>query len=199
MSKIKQVQVQSSQLSSSQSLIPIDPSVKYHPYLDEVEMGAVFHKIDGMVDDSEEDWKFTRFLIPFTLFSWIAACLGIFLIFFGGAYTIAFSSVKRKFWLEMVGFVLCLPLVLWFLYMFCVSAEERKRRRRIFAKRKVRLEVYVKNPEILKQEAQQKIEERVQAEIKQREEVEKAKQLEKKLNPLKYPNKNVVTRKKLPE
>lgn len=173
--------------------VEINPTAQYHPYLDEIEMGRVFNKIDNMVKDNNEDYIFMKIRIPFTFCACISACLGIFLIFFGGAYSIAFQSVNRRFWLEIVGFILCLPIILWFLYMFCASKEERKRRRGIFTKRKIRLEVYVKNPEILKDEAKERVKQRVEQEIKEKEEIEKAKQLEKKLNPLNYPNKNVVT------
>ena len=179
--------------------IEIDPEAKYHPYIDEIEIGSVFNKIDQMVIDNDEDFFFMKIRIPFTFFAWITACLGIFLIFFGGAYSIAFQSVKKRFWLEIIGFILCFPLILWFLYMFCASKEERKRRRGIFTKRKIRLEVYVKNPEVLKDEAKQRVKQRIEQDIKEKEDAKKALELEKKLNPLKYPNKNAVTRHKLPD
>jgi hypothetical protein len=173
-------------------------SENYHPYIDEIETGAVFKKIDEMVDDNDEDYRFMKLRIPFTFCAWISACLGIFVVIYGGAYTIAFQSVPRRLWLEIVGFVLCLPLIGWFLFMFCASSEERSRRRKIFKKRKIRLEVYSKNPEILKDEAKQKVKERVDQAQKEAEAAAKAIELEKKLNPLNYPKKNVVTRHKAP-
>lgn len=69
----------------------------------------------------------------------------------------------------------------------------------ISKKRKIRLEVYAKNPEVLKDEAKLRVKERVAQDRKQKEETEKAIQLERKKNPLNYPNKNAVTRHKIPE
>lgn len=184
--------------SSAPTDTPDAPN-QYHPYIDEIEVGAIYSKIDQFVNDNEEDYRYMKVRVPFTLFAWISACLGIFVIFYGGAYTIAFQSVKKRFWLEIVGFVLCLPIILWFFFMFCASSEERKRRRNIFKKRKIRLEVYAQNPELLRQEAKKHVQEKIKQEEKEREEKLKAIELEKKMNPLKYPNKNVVTRHKAPE
>jgi hypothetical protein len=174
-------------------------SSEYHPYIDEIEVGSVFSKIDQLVEDNNEDYRFMKFRVPFTFFAWISALVGIFTVIYGGAYTIAFSSVRKRFWLEIIGYVLCLPLIFWFIFMFCASSEERRRRRMISKKRKIRLEVYAKNPEILKDEAKLRVKERVAQDKKEKEEAEKALELERKKNPLNYPNKNVVTRHKAPE
>lgn len=177
---------------------PIAPEiiVPYTPYVDEVEYGPVFRKIDAMVEDNEEDAKYMKVRVSFTMFAWISACLGIFLVFYGGAYSIAFQSVPRRFWLLCCGYVLCVPIVLWCIFMFCASKEERKRRRTIFAKREVRLGVYVEHPELLKFEAKQRMKERIEAEIKQKEEEERRLKEMIRQNPLKYPERNAITRKK---
>lgn len=198
----KQIHVSPS-TSSSTPQIDLQPSQplssEYHPYIDEIEVGSVFSKIDQLVEDNNEDYRFMKFRVPFTFCAWISACVGIFTVIYGGAYTIAFQSVKKRFWLMIIGFVLCLPLILWFIFMFCASSDERRRRRMISKKRKIRLEVYAKNPEILKDEAKLRVKERVAQDKKEKEEAEKAIELERKRNPLNYPNKNAVTRHKIRE
>lgn len=201
--KLSTKQIHVSPSTSSTPPTDRDPSQtsspEYHPYIDEVEVGSVFSKIDELVEDNNEDYRWMKIKIPFTFCAWISACIGIFTIIFGGAYTIAFQSVKRRPWLMIVGFVLCAPLIFWFVFMFCASSEERRRRKMISKKRKIRLEVYAKNPEVLKDEAKLRVKERVAQDRKQKEETEKAIQLERKKNPLNYPNKNAVTRHKIPE
>jgi hypothetical protein len=197
---MKQVTVHPTVSATTSSSPPTTtPSVNYHPYIDEVEAGAVFSKIDEMVEDNDEDYRFMKLKIPFTFCAWISAFLGIFVVIYGGAYTIAFQSVPKRLWLQIIGFLLCLPLIGWFLFMFCASPEERRRRRKIIKKRKIRLEVYSKNPEILKDEAKQKVKERVTQSKMDQQAAAKAIEMEKKSNPLNYPKKNVVTRHKGPE
>lgn len=164
--------------------------IPYSEYVDDLEVGVVFNRVDAFMNDLDEDDKFTRIRVACSLFSGILCLLGIYLILLGGAVTEAFQSQPRLLWLQIIGGLFQIPIVFWFIFMCCPSREERQRRRVIKQKRKMRKEIYAdKNDSKFITMVNGNIKERVTTE-KQQQEMDKEKEIaEKKANPLGYPKK----------
>lgn len=164
--------------------------IPYSEYVDDLEVGVVFNRIDNFMTDLEEDDKYMRIRVATTLFSGILCLLGIYLILLGGGITKAFQSQPHLIWLQVIGGLFQIPIILWFVFFCFPSREERQRRRVIKQKRKMRKEIYAdKNDSKFITMANGNIQERVAIE-KQQKQIEVEKEItEKKANPLGYPKK----------
>eukprot|EP00602_Paraphysomonas_sp_CaronLab_P002485 CAMPEP_0185037146 /NCGR_PEP_ID=MMETSP1103-20130426/31127_1 /TAXON_ID=36769 /ORGANISM="Paraphysomonas bandaiensis, Strain Caron Lab Isolate" /LENGTH=250 /DNA_ID=CAMNT_0027574977 /DNA_START=1 /DNA_END=753 /DNA_ORIENTATION=- len=111
----------------------------YEEYQDDLEVGAIFSRLDHYVVDIRHDEAHMKFRVVLTLFSWITCLIGTFLILFSRAETEAFQSQPKIFWLFVLGCVLEVPVILWFILLFCSSKKEWQRRKEIRRRRKQRL------------------------------------------------------------
>mmetsp|Transcript_23186 Transcript_23186/g.34009 ORF Transcript_23186/g.34009 Transcript_23186/m.34009 type:complete len:228 (+) Transcript_23186:94-777(+) len=113
--------------------------IPYKAYVDDLEYGAMFNKLDNYMGDIDEDTRFMKYKVSITLASWTSGLLGVFLILFARAETDAFSSQPKLTWLFILGCFLLAPVGFWFVAFFCASREERQRRREIRRRRKKRM------------------------------------------------------------
>jgi hypothetical protein len=169
----------------------IEEVIPYSEYADDLEVGVVFNRIDNFMGDLEEDDHFMRVRVFRTLFAVILCLLGIFLIILGGANTVAFQSQPKLIWLQVIGGLFQIPIILWTIYLCCPSKEERQRRRMIKIKRKKRKEMYADKDEAkFISMANENIKTRVEAEQLDQKTVKEREIAEKKANPLGYPKKS---------
>lgn len=70
--------------------------------------------------------------------SFVSSLFGMFLILFGLGQTVLFSSYPPNFIMVGIGGSLCLPLIGWFLYIFCPSKVEHEKRKEMHRVRKER-------------------------------------------------------------
>lgn len=164
--------------------------IPYSEYVDDLEVGVVFNRIDNFMNDLEEDDRFMRIRVACTLFSGIFCLLGIFLILLGGGITKAFQSQPNLIWLQVIGGLFEIPIILSIIFFCCPSREERQRRKIIHSKRKQRKEIYAdKNETKFISMANSNIKERVETEQEQQKIKLEKEIAEKKANPLGYPKK----------
>jgi hypothetical protein len=166
----------------------IEEVIPYSEYADDLEVGVVFNRIDNFMGDLEEDDHFMRIRVFRAFFAGILCLLGIFLIILGGANTVAFQSQPKLIWLQVIGGLFQIPIILWSIYLCCPSKEERQRRRIIKSKRKKRKEMYAdKDDAKFIAMANENIKTRVEAEQLDQKTVKEREIAEKKANPLGYP------------
>jgi amino acid permease len=161
--------------------------IPYSAYVDDLEVGVVFNRIDEFMKDLHEDDMYTRFRVALSLFSVIFCLLGIFLIFLGGAMTVAFQSQPKLIFVQVIGGLFQIPIIFWFIFMCCPSKEEREKRRIVTVKRKIRTEKYSENDTKLIEETKDEIKKRVKEEKQQAFAEMELKIAAKKANPLGYP------------
>ena len=104
----------------------------------------VHEMIEETLDDLEdnEEWGLHAFCV--TMWSCLAAVLGVLMILASRAMTVLFYSMKKNDILFGFGIVFMLPLVRWFLMLFCPKKSEKARRRIIKKKRDKRREEELK-------------------------------------------------------
>mmetsp|Transcript_7106 Transcript_7106/g.10596 ORF Transcript_7106/g.10596 Transcript_7106/m.10596 type:complete len:188 (+) Transcript_7106:108-671(+) len=119
--------------------------ILYDDYVNDLEVGVVYNRIDSHMTDLEEDETFVRFRVAFTLVAWVLCLLGIFLIFFGLAETDAFQSQPKILGLAILGGLFQIPILYWVCFMACPSALERHKRHTIAQKRKTRMQAYAES------------------------------------------------------
>jgi hypothetical protein len=166
----------------------IEEIIPYSEYADDLEVGVVFNRIDTYMGDLDEDDRHMRVRIAGTFVTVILSLLGIYLILLGGAMTVAFQSQPRLIWLQCIGAVCEIPILLWGVFICCPSKEERRRRRVLRSKRKMRKEMYADKDEAkFISMANENIKARVEQEVGDKRTKAEREIAEKKANPLGYP------------
>jgi hypothetical protein len=100
--------------------------------LDDRERGVI---VDDMINknlqelEDHEEWYLHCSCM--TMWTWLAAILGIFLILMSQSMTVLFSSMPKNNIIFGFGIALEMPLVRWFIFLFVPESSEAKRRRDI--------------------------------------------------------------------
>jgi hypothetical protein len=116
--------------------------MQYDDYVQDLEVGAVYNNVDTRMGEMREtEWHILNRsavgLVCFTL------CVGgIFLVFIGRGETKAFQSQPRLIAVEVIGYLLCVPLVCFVMFVICPSRKEHQERKKISQFRKNQLEPY---------------------------------------------------------
>jgi hypothetical protein len=94
--------------------------------------------IDQVVYEDE-----MRFRTMSGMVSLVLALLGVMLVLVGRAETPALTTEDGPiFWLEIMGYTLLLPLLVWFIFICCPTKSERRQRHNIKKRRTIRLKEY---------------------------------------------------------
>jgi hypothetical protein len=166
----------------------VEEVIPYSEYADDLEVGVVFNRIDAFMGDLDEHDRHMRVRVAGTFISVILSLLGIFLIILGGAMTVAFQSQPKLIWLQCIGAVCEIPIILWGIFICCPSKEERRRRKALKSKKKLRNQMYADKDEAkFISMANQNIKARVEQEEGDKKTIAEKEQAEKKANPLGYP------------
>lgn len=101
-------------------------------FMDEREKGII---VDDMINknlqelEDHEEWYLHCSCM--TMWTWLAAILGIFLILMSQSMTVLFSSLPKNDIIFGFGIALEVPLIRWFIFLFVPESAESKRRRDI--------------------------------------------------------------------
>lgn len=78
-------------VESKNDKIGFDDKLAYEPYTDDLEVGTAFNRVDGFMNDVEEDEAFMKSRVKYGLLSSFLCLLGIFLVFFSRAEIVSKS------------------------------------------------------------------------------------------------------------
>jgi hypothetical protein len=107
-------------------------SVDQSDFLDDKERGII---VDDMINknlqelEDHEEWYLHCSCM--TMWTWLAAIMGIFLILMSQSMTVLFSSLPKNNIIFGFGIALEVPLLRWFIFLFVPESAEAKRRREI--------------------------------------------------------------------
>ena len=112
-----------------------------HNDMEEVEKGsAILGTIEQDLVAQEMYEEHLRFRISSGFVSLFSSMLGVMLIMIGRAELE--TEEGKLFWLEIMGYVLLLPVILWLMFICCPTGSERRQRRQMKKNRNERLKEY---------------------------------------------------------
>jgi hypothetical protein len=104
----------------------------------DVEIGSVYRRIDGHVEETWNEERFIRQIILFTTICVLCCCCGVLLILIGFAQSEAFQNIEPNVGVVCVGFLLQLPMGYWFYRKCYPTQEEIETRERLRKNRRYR-------------------------------------------------------------
>jgi hypothetical protein len=107
-------------------------------YEADVEIGSVYRRIDGHVEETWNEEKFIRQIIIFTTICVISSLSGVLLILIGFAQSEAFQNIQPNVGVVCLGFFLQLPMVYWLYRKLYPTEQEIETRKRLRKNRKYR-------------------------------------------------------------
>mmetsp|Transcript_15365 Transcript_15365/g.23131 ORF Transcript_15365/g.23131 Transcript_15365/m.23131 type:complete len:222 (+) Transcript_15365:207-872(+) len=116
--------------------------IRYDDYKDDIEVGVVYNNIDSRMLELSDHEGFMLKRVAVGLAAILSCLLGIFLVLLGRAETDVFQSQPKIIALEVFGYLLCIPFIVWFVFAVCPSKQEYLLRRRMQIKRRNRLQPY---------------------------------------------------------
>lgn len=119
-----------------------EEAMPYDDFVQDLEVGVVHNNIDTRMGELRETEWFTLHRDAITLIVLTLCVGGIFLVFIGRAETAAFQSQPRLIGVEVLGYICCVPILLWVCFWICPSKKEHSQRKKIKTFQKVRLQPY---------------------------------------------------------
>lgn len=116
--------------------------MQYDDFVQDLEVGAVYNNIDTRMGEMRETEWFTLKRAAVGLIVFTLCVGGIFLVFIGRGETKAFQSQPKILALEVIGYIMCIPLFCYGMFWICPTRKEHHERKKISQFRKTRLEPY---------------------------------------------------------